>query len=480
MEAPPNAIINLRLRGQGSGPEYDARVDHLIGLPVEDLQHISVVVGDDRAKDAVNLDFAVPFLDSLEYAVKIDVLHWRKASEISLSTLGYRLQTCPNVSIVHYLSAGILDVSTATVDQNVSVRDAHDVVQIHISNYTTELHADHVCRLENITAPAQGHARLRVLDLNSSFQLQLDTIRVFTRLSTLIVTDCLLLGDLNPLNALRSSLEHLSLWRVSVMELDILKLGFRGFRCLKMLSIRGSDILESLSILACPLLTEIEVADCSRFVGIRCQKRQGPWNVFGMANLHTLKITGNHKVKALQVECLPKLRILDVSANRLQDLHIDGATCPLLEHLNITDNDLCDDSCILRGSFLTLSSLTAEFNDFTRVPDTWDGERLPCLSVMCMSRNFFMAPLDLSGFPCLRHIMLDNNHSPVHDRGGQLFRLQVVVSPMVDGTLPAISGMNLMITKIGQQMVSPDRLAVTSDVIDSDGYDSWSDETWMN
>lgn len=428
--------ISLRMRGRGAGLIYDTNMKHLQNLPcnVRFLQRIRLFAVGELAS-AVNLNAAVPILDLLDFVGRLDIHDWFCTTN-AIARIGYRFETCPLLNIIHYLLEH-LDVSSGTADQDISVIDAPVLREVNLGLNTTSLSISSAQSLGNITVTASQfplQPKLNALTLLHS-NMQLNNIRVFKNLRSLHVEHCRFdgLDGLNPIRALRHSLVHLWFWHNTHDGLDDhepLVMHFSDFLKLETISIGECHFFERMSIINCPDITDVEIIACSSFLTLRTRDRPGPSIMSGLRKLVTLIVSKCPLVSTFTIINLPRLEEATFLNNCLQDIHVDGDTCPVLTMLELGQNELWDDSCHLNGAFNALVTLGLSRNMFASLPSSW-SVNMPYLRCILLGWNCFEDPVDLTVFLHLTKVDLQNNQCPLLDRGGLPFVLRVRVHDSV-------------------------------------------------
>lgn len=443
------ASINLRMRGQGSGPGFQSHLAKLQGMHGQrEVSSVKITVIDDHVDlhtDCVNMDIAVPLLDSLDQVVQLNVHNWHTQT---IHELGSRFETCRLIRILHY-AADSLDISRNSVGQIVHVVNAPVLRSIQLSRHTTELHIKRAAKLKYANTPVG--TLLQVLLLSRCPSLVLN-MKNFSRVKELTLTHCGFVG-MDPINALRDSLCNLVFQNNTCATL----LNFQHFKVLETLSVSECDAMSSMCILECPTLASLEICRCTYLRSLRCGC--GPLSepfiglsiVRGMRRVKKLSVNDCPSMSCLIVEDMPMLRDVTMCGCRARNLMIDGNTCPALTVANFASKvKHLHNSYHFKGVFPSLTHLQAR-GRFKKLPVGW---RMPALNCVILTKTCFRDPLDLSMFPALTSIDIDKNRGPALDRGGQAFCLRVIVAL---GTQPVLLGENVMMC-VGEA-IPADRLA---------------------
>lgn len=428
--------IHVRMSGQGFGPGYEANMKHMTALPsklerVHRLRLYAVSETDQYVNNVVNMDAIVPTLDLLDYLVHLELNDWLAP----MHNLGYRFETCPNVHINHPLSNGLLDFSSATVDQILRITDAPRIRGVIVGEHTYGLYLVDAPRLWNISCRSELLPKLCTLSmLRCRFRPAMTTFKRFHHIKNLSIDGCRFLG-LGPIKALRSSLVHLSLWRSchededeDDMDPEPITLHLNRFRHLETISIGQCHFLQRLSFSQCPQITDVEVINCTLLETVRCQDRDGPSIVCDLSHLASIKIISCSRLTTMTIENLGELLEVSLDNSLVDGLHIDGNTCPAITQLNLAHNQLCDDSCHLNGMFRNLLLLALTNNRLTRMSPSWVGN-MPSLRLLSLGNNHFVDPVDLSSYTSLTELDFTDNSCPTFDRGNMPFKLRVMLDP---------------------------------------------------
>lgn len=461
------------MMGKGDGPVYDTNLQQLQDLPRKVLyvRRIKLYAVNDRA-NALNLNSTVPILDVLDYVDRMDIFDWYSTVN-DIRCLGYRFETCPHIHIVRYLLEE-LDVSSATVDQEVHVIDAPAMRSMLISSHTTVLSITNAQLLGQIIVCSGVRPKLSSLNLVHC-DMKLARVKVFQNIRSLSIEHCRFDGinGLKPIQALRASLVHLWFWRNlddgDDEDDEPLVLILNNFLKLETVSVGECHFLDRLVLFNSRAITDVEIISCALFVTLRCHDRPGSSVVSGMPDLVTLKVINCPRVTAFTMHDLPKLQEIDLSNNSIHDLHVDGTSCGALSSLELGRNELWDDSCHLVGSFPKLVSLGLSTNMLCTLPSLWQTS-MPALQTLVMCSNYFEEPLDVSSFRNLIRIDLRSNHCAAVDRGGLPFILRVRAHLSGPARRVELVGIRARLVDVGDRI--PDvRLAPFEDQTESESDD---------
>lgn len=258
--------------------------------------------------------------------------------------------------------------------------------------------------------------------------------------------------------------------------LDDLRLNY--FPVLDSLVVKGCKDLENLYVSCCDWLCTVDVSKCNALAHMQIGTRSttsaaAAANGNGIPRLSSLSCDYCPLLSSFNVENLPSLEVLLLQNNvLLQDVRIDGDSCSSVVSIALAGNPkLTGERCILLGNFTLLEFLKMSNIGLTRMPVT--SGVFPRLHTIDLRANHFRDPLDFTTFPAVHNIGLDGNVAPPRDRGGQPFRLCLMVTPpLVDGEpeLRQLDGGNMRF--VYENAVPIDRLAPVELAVNESNGDS--------
>lgn len=437
-----NHSINVRTRGQGSGPEFQASVDRLHGLNKEPV-HILRLVMEEDDPTGISLEEVVPVLDQLYQPVKqllAEGMHLEQLSRIS------RIIACTErIKLSRIQGGGMLAVPAAD-SQSLNIEGAQHIDEIRVAARTKRLSVSDAPNLQAVTAGDDGDSALQELYLDNCPQQQLTT-QPFQRLVTLEISNCALQHgvDMHALRAVRKTLRRF-VYRGNSGHSSGEYLTLRGFTALRTVKVIACQQVKLLRFIDSPVTT-VKVDGCKRFMGVRVGTDQEFGTVQALWALTKLVIQQCRDFQLISIGRMVDLRYLNISGNsHLYYVSIDGDTCPALRSVRLCNNPkLWDSACHLPGAFPGLTDVRVSHNRFKQVPRTWEMEALRTIT-LCGNR--LREPVDLSALHTLKKVHISDVICPVSDRGGQPFQLRVIVSRQAAGV--ALFGDGLVLVLAGE------------------------------